>query len=87
MTQKEYCRTCNNRSSPLCELCQVIESPKSGTGVPSMFMRYRALPGKKNAEAFAAVLDKYLTEGYPLPMTIVLRYNDEAAKRLEDLEL
>ncbi len=95
MEGKHYdCRTCINRSSPLCELCIHVQSPSGReTKKPTYYIaqsdilnvggrsRYQEQPtGDPEIEKLAKYLTILLHQRVPIPTSIVLEYNRKTEK-------
>lgn len=79
------CTRCANRRSPLCELCSQVTSPDGTEHKPKFYIEFASESGKYDAdarpfknergEACAQRLERYLREGSPLPIALVMEYN------------
>lgn len=82
------CSRCANRRSPLCELCTTVRSPGGKeskpkyyiefTGVTRMFARRNEL--SKRGEECRMKLSEYLVFNEPLPVSLVMEYNEHVGK-------
>ena len=94
MADKHYdCRTCVNRTSPLCEICHQITKPSGKETKPTYYIaqievqsvggrsRYREKPtSDPETEAMAKYLMHLLCQRVPIPTKVVLEYNRKTEK-------
>ncbi len=79
------CNNCANRRSPLCELCTQVTSPDGTKHKPKYYVEFTGDSGKYDVdgrpitnprgEECAKKLERYLREGSPLPVALVMEYN------------
>jgi hypothetical protein len=89
---KHYeCETCANINSPLCDLCTRINSPSGKERKPKYYIEFSKVtspitqirfPLVKNKEfkRQAITIARYLCNGKPIPTSVVMKYNELAAK-------
>ena len=81
------CTRCANRHSPLCELCTQVTSPDGTKHKPKYYVEFTGVNGRyagckpnrpfnsERGEECAKMLERYLSEGSPLPVALVMEYN------------
>ena len=92
--EKQYdCRTCANKWSPLCKLCSRVVSPSGKERPPKYYVDVRAVTviGQRNSaektndetEALVLELVRSIFARKPLPLAIVMQYNETVSNKDE----
>jgi hypothetical protein len=82
MENKKYsCTECANRRTPVCKVCHTIETPSGTPKRPTYFVPYQMLPPKTAAGSYADIIMRYVIEGIPVPMVLVMKYNQFASEK------
>ena len=93
---KHYeCETCANINSPLCELCTRISSPSGKERKPKYYIeRQEVAPSvpelriayglDRKLEGIAITIARYLRNGVPIPISVVMKYNELVAKEKDE---
>ncbi len=75
------CDTCLNRATMVCELCRKIVSPSGKETKPTHYMGDGATLTNKLSEVdVGAILLVRVQLRQPLPLSLVLRYNENATR-------
>ncbi len=80
------CGSCVNKSSPLCELCTQITSPGGKERKPKYFIALAEVKSPitqikfphargRETKRRAITIAKYLCDGLPIPIRVVMEYN------------
>lgn len=74
------CKTCLNRATLVCQGCTSIKSPSGKQTRPTHYMGDGATPTDGLSPGdLGAILLVRVQLGKPLPLSLVLRYNEQAA--------
>ncbi len=75
------CETCLNISTPVCDQCRKITSPSGKETTPTHYVGDGVTPTNKLTVAdVGAILLVRVQLGQPLPLSFVLRYNEDAVR-------
>ena len=67
------CKECANQATLICNVCSTITKPSGTETRPTQFVKLKPF---SKAEKNAVTLKAYLDKGKPLPLAIVLEYNE-----------
>lgn len=77
---KYNCKKCINNGSGLCRYCYQITSPGGEEAPPTYYVENKQSSDVQGTEEHK-LLQKALEEGRPLPMAVVIRYNERIGGR------
>lgn len=76
-TIREYCATCTNAGTPICEVCSFIQRPSGKQSAPTRYAGSRSENiENRHAASVAARIMCCLKTGDPIPVRWILQYND-----------
>lgn len=82
MAGKKYsCAKCANKNTIICDCCVRVEAPSGKESKPTLFVRYKDLPKQSYAESYGGIIRRYIDAGIPIPLILVVKYNQYTADK------